>query len=105
MTSDEEYVNFSGGGGFGDEMEEEGNGGEEEEEMILPPLPPLGSVFDCAYINQTPSGWECTWCGKSFVGKHSTRALRHVMKKANNNVGVCRGTIPDNYLGRYEGLS
>jgi len=103
--NDEEF-DFSEAGGFGDDLEGGGNGGEEEEEeeVILPPLPPLGSVFDCAYINQTPFGWECTWCGKSFVGKHSTRALRHVMKKAKNNVGVCRGTIPDKYLERYEAL-
>jgi hypothetical protein len=65
----------------------------------------LRIVFDCAYVNQTPLGWECTWCGKSFVGRHSTRALCHVLKMSKNNVGVCRGTIPDNYLKRYKALS
>jgi hypothetical protein len=56
-------------------MGEEGNSGEEEEEeeVLLPPLPPLKSIFDCGYVHQTQSGWECMWCGKSFVGRHSTR--------------------------------
>ena len=99
-----------GGGGFDDDMREEGiwgeegNGGEEEEEVLLPPLPPLKSVFDCGYVHQTQSGWECMWCGKSFVGRHSTRALRHVMKMTKNDVGVCSAAIPDKYLKRYEAL-
>jgi hypothetical protein len=70
----------------------------------LPPLPPLKSVFDCGYVHQTQSGWECMWCGKSFVGRHSTRALRHVMKMTKNDVGVCSAAIPDKYLKRYEAL-
>ena len=45
------------------------------------------------------------WCGKSFVGRHSTRALRHAMKMTKNDVGVCSAAIPDKYLKRYEALS
>ena len=78
---------------------------EEEEEELVPPQPPLSSVFDCAYVHQTPSGWECRWCGKSFSGKHATRALNHVLKVSKNDVGVCSAAIPDMYLKRYEALS
>ncbi len=67
-------------------------------------LPPLKSVFQCGYVHQTQSGWECMWCGKSFVGRHSTRALHHVMKMTKNDVGVCSAAIPEKYLKRYEAL-
>ena len=104
--NDDEDVNFvgGGGGGFDDDMGEEGTGGEEEEEVLLPPLPPLKSIFDCGYVHPTQSGWECMWCGKSFVGRHATRVLRHVMKMTKNDVGVCSAAIPDTYLKRYEAL-
>jgi len=109
LLNDDEDVDFvgGGGGGFDDDIVEDGNGGEEEEEeeALLPPLPPLRSVFDCAHLHQTHSGWECRWCGKSFGGKHATRALNHVMKMSKNDVGVCRAVIPDMYLKRYEALS
>ena len=78
-----------------------GGGGEEEKEVLLPPLK---LVFDCGYVNQMPSGRECMWCGKSFVGRHSTRALHHVMKMSKNDVGVCSAAIPMKYLKRYEAL-
>ena len=106
LNDDEEYVDFlgGGGGGFDDDMREEGNGREEEVEVLLPPLPPLKSVFDCGYVNLTQSGWECMWCGKSFVGRHSTRALHHVRKMTKNDVGVCSAAIPDKYLKRYNAL-
>ena len=67
-------------------------------------LGPLMSIFQCGYVNQTQSGWECMWCGKSFVGRHSTRALNHVMKMTKNDVGVCSAVIPDKYLNRYKAL-
>jgi hypothetical protein len=95
-----------GGGGFDDDIGEEGIWGEEgnggvEEEVLLPPLK---SVFHCGYVHQTQSGWECMWCGKSFVGRHSTRALHHVMKMMKNDVGVCSAVIPDKYIKQYEAL-
>jgi hypothetical protein len=102
MNDEDEDVDFGRGGGrFDDDIGEEENGGGEEEEVLLPPLK---SVFQCAYVNQTQSGWECTWCGKSFVGRHSTRALHHVMKMTRNDVGVCSAAIPENYLKRYKAL-
>ena len=105
--NDDEAVDFAGGGagGFDEDIGVEGNVAEEVEEVLLPPLPPIKSVFDCAFVQQTQSGWECRWCGKSFLGKHSTRALKHVMKMAKNDVGVCQAVIPDNYLQRYQALS
>ncbi len=99
----DEDVDFMGGGGGGfddKDVAEERNDNEE----VLPPLPPLKSIFDCGYVNQMPTGWECMWCGKSFVGKHSTRALHHVLKLKKNDVGVCSAAIPDLYLKRYEAL-
>ena len=103
LNDEDDDVDFGGGGGggFDDDIGEEGNGGEEEEEALLPPLM---SIFQCGYVNQTQSGWECMWCGKSFVGRHSTRALHHVMKMTKNDVGVCSAVIPDMYLKRYETL-
>ena len=105
--NDDEDVDFAGGGagGFDEDIGVEGNVAEEVEEVLLPPLPPIKSVFDCAFVQQTQSGWECRWCGKSFLGKHSTRALKHVMKMAKNDVGVCQAEIPNNYLQRYQALS
>jgi len=105
--NDDEDVDFAGGGagGFDEDIGVEGNVAEEVEEVFLPPLPPIKSVFDCAFVQQTQSGWECRWCGKSFLGKHSTRALKHVMKMSKNDVGVCQAVIPDNYLQRYQALS
>lgn len=94
---DEEDVDFLGGGAGGFD--------EEVEEVLLPPLPPLKSIFECAYVQLTQSGWECRWCGKSFIGKHSTRALNHVMKMSNNDVGVCQSVITDKYLQQYQALS
>ena len=94
-------VDFVGGGagGFDEDIGVEGNVAEEVEEVLLPPLPPLKSVFDCTYVQPTQSGWECRQCGESFLGKHSTRrALKHVMKMSKNDVGVCQAVIPDNYL-------
>ena len=66
--NDDEDVDFAGGGagGFDEDIGVEGNVAEEVEEVLLPPLPPLKSVFDCAYVQQTQTGWECRWCGKSF---------------------------------------
>ena len=98
--NDDEDVDFVGGGagGFDEDIGAEGNVAEEVEEVFLLPLPPLKSIFDCGYIQRTQSGWECRWCGKSFLGKHSTRALKHVMKMSKNDVGVCQAVIPDNYL-------
>jgi hypothetical protein len=89
------WMSISGVVEVGDLMMEEGNGGGEEEEVLLPPLK---SVFQCGYVNQTQPGWECMWCGKSFVGRHSTRALHHVMKMTKNDVGVCSAAIPEKYL-------
>ena len=93
---DDDDVDFmgAGGGGFDDDVGEERN---DDEEEVVPPLPPLKSVFDCGYVNVTPGGWECMWCGKSFVGRHSTRVLRHVLKMTKNDVGVCNAPIIDNY--------
>jgi hypothetical protein len=103
LNDEDEDVDFvgGGGGGFDDDIGEEGIWEEEEEEVLLPPLK---SVFQCGYVHQTQSGWECMWCGKSFVGRHSTRALHHVMKMTKNDVGVCSAAIPDKYLKRYEAL-
>ena len=105
--NDDEAVDFAGGGagGFDEDIGVEGNVAEEVEEVLQPPLPPLKTVFDCPYVKLTLTGWECGWCGKSFLGKHSTRALNHVMKMAKNDVGVCQAVIPDNYLQRYQALS
>ena len=67
-VNDHEDVDFAGGGagGFDEDIGVEGNVAEEVEEVLLPPLPPIKSVFDCAFVQQTQSGWECRWCGKSF---------------------------------------
>jgi hypothetical protein len=44
------------------------------------------------------------WGGKKFAPRHSTRALRHVLKIKKNNVGVCTAVIPDQYVKRYQAL-
>ena len=93
-VEDVDFMDGEGGGFNGDVGEEKRN--EEDDEVLLPPLK---SVFECGYVNLTPSGWECMWCGKTFVGRHSTRALCHVMKLKKNDVGVCSAAIPVKYPG------
>ena len=45
----------------------------------------LNSVFDCPKVEENVLregriGWRCHWCGKWFSGRHSTRALMHVLR-------------------------
>jgi hypothetical protein len=78
---------------------------EEEEEE----LPPLKSVFDCKHlhlrtVNDGKHGWECGWCGKIFLPRHASRALRHVLKIKKGDIAPCKATIPDRYCERYLAL-
>ena len=68
--NDVDFVEAGRGGGFDDDLvEEEESGREEHNEPVEEELPPLQSIFDCAYIvvwvvNDGKDGWECRWCGK-----------------------------------------
>ena len=84
---DVDFVEAGRGGGFDDDLvvEEEESGREERNDPVEEELPPLHSIFDCAYIvvrvgNDGKEVWECRWCSKIFAPKHASRALRHVLK-------------------------
>ena len=99
-----EDVDFTGGGGGGF-VDTDEEGGDETE----PVLPPIKSIFDCPYIvktvvNDGKLGWDCLWCGKKFSPRHSTRALRHVLKINKSDIIVCSAAIPSQYVNRYKAL-
>ena len=58
----------------------------DDTEGLADAIPPvLNSVFDCPKLEENVSregriGWRCHWCGKWFAGRHSTRALMHVLR-------------------------
>ncbi len=72
-SNDVDFVKAGRGGGFDDEIlggeesgggEEDRRGEKEDEEPLEEELPPLQSIFDCAYIvvrvvNDGKYGWEC----------------------------------------------
>jgi hypothetical protein len=98
-NDDVDFVEAGRGGGFDDDLvEEEESGREEHNEPVEEELPPLHSIFDCAYIvvwvgNDGKEVWECRWCSKIFAPKHASRALRHVLKIRKNDIAVCKMTI------------
>ena len=114
-SNDVDFVKAGRGGGFDDEIlgREESGGGEEDrrgekqgEEPLEEELPPLQSIFDCAYIvvrvvNDGKDGWECRWCGKIFSPKHASRALSHVLRIRRNDIAICKAAIPGIYHKRY----
>jgi hypothetical protein len=88
-------------GGFDDDLDgKEESGGEEGNEPVYEELPPLHSIFDCAYIvvrvgTDGKELWECRWCSKIFATKHASRALCHVLKIKKNDIAVCKAAIPE----------
>jgi len=108
---DVDFVEAGRGGGFDDDLvvEEEESGREERNDPVEEELPPLHSIFDCAYIvvrvgNDGKEVWECRWCSKIFAPKHASRALRHVLKIRKNDIAVCKSAIPEIYHKRYSDL-
>jgi hypothetical protein len=111
---DVDFVEAGRGSGFDNEIlggeesggGEEGRRGEERgEEPLEEELPPLQSIFDCAYIvvwvvNDGKDGWECRWCGKIFAPKHASRALSHVLRIRKNDIATCKAAIPEIYHKR-----
>ena len=59
----------------------------------------LNSVFDWPKVEENVVkdgriGWRCHWCGKWFSGRHSTRALMHVLRtKVKKGIASCTGYI------------
>jgi hypothetical protein len=108
---DVDFVKAGRGGGFDDYLDgKEESGGEERNEPVDEELvPPLHSIFDCAYIvvrvgNDGKELWECRWCSKMFAPKHASRALCHVLKIQKNDIAVCKAAIPEIYHKRYSDL-
>jgi len=80
-------------------------GGEED-----PELPPLASIFHCSMIeeyNNSQNGkicWLCKWCGKTFLPRHQSQALCHVLKIRCDDIAICIARIPKFYEDRYLAL-
>jgi hypothetical protein len=55
-------------------------------------------------VNDGKDGWECGWCGKSFAPGHASRALQHVLKIKGGDIPVCKATILEQFLKRYQKL-
>jgi hypothetical protein len=110
---DVDFVEARRGGGFDEDLVgeeesggEEGRQGEERNEPVDEELPPLRSIFDCAYIvvrvvNDGKDCWECRWCSKIFSPKHASCALCHVLKIRKNDIALCKAAIPEIYHKRY----
>ena len=95
-SDDVDFVDAGRGGGFDDDLVgKKESGGEERNEPVDEELPPLHSIFDCAYIvvrvgNDGKELWECRWCSKIFAPKHASRALCHVLKIQKNDIAFAR---------------
>ena len=99
---DVDFVEAGRGGGFDKDLV----GEEESNEPVDEELPPLRSIFDCAYIvvrvvNDGKDCWECRWCSKIFSPKHASCALCHVLKIRKNDIALCKAVIPEIYHKRY----
>ena len=82
---DVDFVEAGRGGGFDEDLvggeesgAEESGEGEEHSSLLEEELPPLQSIFDCAYIvvrvvNDGKEGWECRCCNQ-FLPPNMPRA-------------------------------
>jgi hypothetical protein len=70
-------------------------------------LLPLTSIFNCPFIKESANsqngkkGWLCKWCGKIFLPRHYSRAIRHVLKIKLGDIAICTPSIPKEYEDRY----
>jgi hypothetical protein len=73
-------------------------------------LLPLTSIFHCSFIEESAyrqngkKGWLCKWCGKMFLSRHHSRAIRHVLKIKLSDIAICTSSIPKEYEDRYRAL-
>jgi len=75
-----------------------------------PELPPLMIIFLCSMIEESTNsqngkiGWLCKWCGKTFLLRHQSRAMHHVLKIKLGDIAICIARIPKFYKDRYPAL-
>jgi hypothetical protein len=73
-------------------------------------LIPLTSIFHGPFIEKSANsqngkkGWLCKWCGKMFLPRHHSRAIRLVLKIKLGNIAICTSSIPKEYEDRYRAL-
>jgi hypothetical protein len=73
-------------------------------------LLPLTSIFHCPFIKESANsqngkkGWLCKWCGKMFLPRHHSWAIRHVLKIKLGDIAICTSSIPKEYEDRYRAL-
>jgi hypothetical protein len=73
-------------------------------------LLPLTSIFHCPFIKESANsqnrkkGWLCKWCGKMFLPRHHSQAIRHVLKIKLGDIAICTSSIPKEYEDRYHTL-
>ncbi len=73
-------------------------------------LLPLMSIFHCPFIEESANiktgkkGWLCKWCGKTFLPRHHSRAICHVLKIKLGDIAICTSSIPKEYEDRYRAL-
>ena len=70
----------------------------------------LTSIFHCPFIKESANSqngkvsWLCKWCGKKFMPRHQSRALKHVLKITCGDIAICTSAIPKNYENQYRAL-
>ncbi len=73
-------------------------------------LLPLTSTFHCPFIEESANietgkkGWLCKWCGKTFLLRHHSWAICHVLKIKLGDIAICTSSIPKEYEDRYHAL-
>jgi hypothetical protein len=94
-----------------DDVSEEEESGEEEEEeeeeVVVPEV--LHNIWDDAKVERfTDAGgkkrWKCGWCGCSFGGWNSTKAVAHLTKTRGKDIQVCKSKIDLESKQRYDKL-
>jgi hypothetical protein len=71
---------------------------------------PLTSIFHCPFIKESANsqnrkkGWLCKWCGKMFLLRHHSQAIRHVLKIKLGDIAICTSSISKEYEDRYRAL-
>ncbi len=70
----------------------------------------MTSIFHCPFNKECANskngkmGWLCKWCGKKFLPRHQSRAIRHELKIKLGDIAICTVSIPKEYEDRYRTL-
>jgi hypothetical protein len=81
------------------------SGGGEETTFL-----PLTRIFHCPFIKECSNsknrkmGWLCKWCDETFLPRHQSWAIHHVLKIKLGDIAICTVPTPKEYEDRYRAL-